>query len=113
MSIEVPVEPSVPVTDGPGPGLTTAEVEQAHRGNPGGRKRRSGSRSYWDIVKTNVFSFYNNILFVIGVGLLALDRINDAVVSVGLGLINAVIGAVQEMRAKRQLDQLSLLYTKP
>ena len=34
---------------------------------------------------------------------------NDAVISVGLGLVNAAISAVQEIRAKRQLDRLQLL----
>src|SRR3954451_15871957 len=49
------------------------------------------------------------ILFVIGAALLALGRYNDAVTSVGLGLINAAISAVQEIRAKRKLDRLQLL----
>lgn len=110
MSTEVPVEPLVPAANDPGPGLSRAEVEQARRDNPGTGRRKPGSRTYGQIARANIFSFYNNILFVIGAGLLALGRYNDAVVSVGLGLINAVIGAVQEMRAKRQLDRLTLLH---
>ena len=46
---------------------------------------------------------------MIGAALLALGRYNDAIVSVGLGLVNAGISAVQEIRAKRQLDRLQLL----
>ena len=42
--------------------------------------------------------------------LLLLDRTNDAVISVGLALINSVISSVQEIRAKRKLDQLKLLH---
>jgi cation-transporting ATPase E len=34
----------------------------------------AGSRSYATILRTNVFSFYNSILFVIGIALLALGR---------------------------------------
>lgn len=56
-----------------------------------------------------MFSFYNTILFVIGATLLAMSRYDDAFVSVGLGLVNAVIGAVQEIGAKRKLDRLQLL----
>lgn len=67
------------------------------------------SRTYGTILRTNVFSFYNTILFVIGATLLALGRYNDAFISVGLGLVNAVISSVQEIRAKRKLDRLQLL----
>lgn len=90
-------------------GLTTAQVEAVRREAPATRRPR-GSRTYAQIARTNIFTFYNNVLFVIGVGLLALDRTNDAVVSVGLGLLNAVISSVQEMRAKKKLDALRLLH---
>ena len=46
---------------------------------------------------------------VIGAALLALGRYNDAFTSVGLGLVNAAISAVQKIRAKRKLDRLQLL----
>jgi cation-transporting P-type ATPase E len=94
-------------------GLSSAEAaERRQRGeaNTGGE---SSTRSYATILRTNVFSFFNIILFVIGVALLALGRYSDALISVGLGLINAVISAVQEMRAKRKLDQLQLLDRAP
>ena len=45
--------------------------------------------------------------------LLVLGRYSDALISVGLGLINAVISAVQEIRAKRKLDRLQLLDRAP
>src|ERR687893_75942 len=41
--------------------------------------------------------------------LLAMGRWNDAFVSVGLGLVNAMISAAQEISAKRKLDGLQLL----
>ncbi|MDT7708881.1 MAG: cation-transporting P-type ATPase [Pseudonocardiales bacterium] len=49
------------------------------------------------------------ILFVIGAALLSLGRYSDALISVGLGLVNAVISTAQEIRAKRKLDSLQLL----
>jgi cation-transporting P-type ATPase E len=52
-------------------------------------------------------------LFVIGVALLSLGRYSDALISVGLGLINALISATQEIRAKRKLDRLQLLNRRP
>jgi cation-transporting ATPase E len=38
-----------------------------------------------------------------------LGRYSDALTSVGLGLVNALISTVQEIRAKRQLDQIALV----
>jgi hypothetical protein len=90
-------------------GLSTAEAEERRRRGEANAAVDVSSRSYARILRTNVFSFYNTILFVIGAALLALGRWNDALVSVGLGLLNAAICAVQEIRAKRKLDQLQLL----
>jgi cation-transporting ATPase E len=90
-------------------GLTSAEAQERQREGAGNGTARSGSRTYGRILRTNVFNFYNSILFVIGAALLVLGRYNDAFVSVGLGLVNAGLSAAQEIRAKRKLDQLQLL----
>ncbi|WP_203824995.1 HAD-IC family P-type ATPase [Actinoplanes palleronii] len=90
-------------------GLSSAEAAHRLRHGEGNTPVKGGSRSYAEILRTNVFSFFNIILFVIGVALLALQRYSDALISVGLGLINAVISAAQEIRAKRKLDGLQLL----
>lgn len=73
---------------------------------------QGSSRSYWDIARANLFTFFNNILFAIGLALVALGQWRDALASAGLGLLNAVIGVAQEARAKRKLDQITLL-TRP
>ncbi|MEU4691540.1 HAD-IC family P-type ATPase [Actinoplanes sp. NPDC023714] len=93
----------------PAAGLTEAEAEARRRRGEGNVAVKGGSRSYGEILRTNVFSFFNLILFVIGAALLTLERYSDALISVGLGLINAVISAAQEIRAKRKLDRLQLL----
>jgi len=93
----------------PPAGLSTAEAEQRRRAGEGNAAVAGGTRTYARILRTNVFNFYNTILFVIGAALLVLGRYNDALVSVGLGLINAALSAVQEIRAKRKLDHLQLL----
>jgi cation-transporting ATPase E len=93
----------------PEAGLTATQVAEQRRAGAVNTPVKGTSRTYVTILRTNVFSFYNTILFAIGVGLLALGRYNDALTSVGLGLANAVVGAIQEMRAKRKLDALQLL----
>src|SRR5919202_1831042 len=94
-------------------GLTSREAEARRRRGEGNVAVSASSRSYARILRTNVFSFYNVILFVIGAALLALGRYNDAFTSVGLGLVKAAISAVQEIRAKRKLDRLQLLSRSP
>ncbi len=93
-------------------GLSSAEVIARRQAGQGNDVVLGHSRSYWDIARANLFTLFNNILFVIGIALVALGEINDAVTSVGLGVINAVISTVQEIRAKRQLEAISLL-TRP
>jgi cation-transporting P-type ATPase E len=90
-------------------GLSEREAEARRRRGEGNVAVSASSRSYARILRTNVFSFFNVILFTIGAALLALGRYNDAFTSVGLGLVNAGISAVQEIRAKRKLDRLQLL----
>ncbi len=90
-------------------GLTENEARARHQRGDGNTTGSAPSRSYWDIARANLFTLFNNILFTIGVALIALGRYNDALTSVGLGLVNALISTVQEIRAKRQLDKIALL----
>src|SRR3954454_4085023 len=94
-------------------GLTEAEADARRRRGEANTAVGGTSRTYATILRTNVFSFFNTILFVIGIALLALGRYSDAFTSVGLGLVNALIGAVQEIRAQRKLDHLQLLDRTP
>jgi cation-transporting ATPase E len=90
-------------------GLSQREAAARRRRGEGNAGVTASTRSYVRILRTNVFSFFNIILFTIGAALLALGRYSDAFTSVGLGVINAAISAVQEIRAKRKLDRLQLL----
>lgn len=90
-------------------GLTEAEVAAKRARGEGNTVQLDNGRSYTDIIRTNLFSFFNNILYVLGALLIALGQTTDAVMSVGLAVLNAVVGTIQEMRAKHQLDQVALL----
>ncbi|GAA4776323.1 HAD-IC family P-type ATPase [Actinomycetospora chlora] len=94
-------------------GLTTEQVRAATRDGRANVPVSGSGRTTARILRTTVFSFYNNTLFVIGIALLALGRYSDALVSVGLGIVNAALAAFQELRAKRQLDRLQLLAREP
>jgi cation-transporting ATPase E len=93
-------------------GLTEQQVQAKRAQGLGNKVDQRSGRSYWDIARANLFTLFNHILFVIGAALIAMGRVNDAFTSVGIGLVNALISTLQEIRAKRQLDQISLL-TRP
>ncbi|MEV0895272.1 HAD-IC family P-type ATPase [Actinoplanes sp. NPDC049802] len=97
----------------PASGLTSAQVAAARERGETNTVRSAASRGYRTILRANLFTLFNNFLYVIGVSLLAMGRTKDAVVSVGLGLLNSLIGSVQEIRAKRKLDRLRLLHRAP
>lgn len=93
-------------------GLTSAEAGQRRARGLGNDVDLATSRTYGQILRENVFTFINNVLFVLGGALVAFGRIADAVVAVGVILINVVVSVVQEIRAKRTLDNIALL-TRP
>ncbi len=70
-------------------------------------RSRTG-RSYASIVRANVFTVFNLILAVAGAMTLAFGEWQDALF-LGVLVANASIGTVQEVRAKRALDRLTLL----
>ncbi len=93
-------------------GLSESEVVERRRRNLGNNVRLATSRSYLQILRQNAFTFVNTILFAIGIILVLMGQLGDALVTAGLVLINVVVGVYQEGRAKRKLDQIALL-TRP
>ncbi len=106
--------PSIPMTQPEQVtlGLSEQEAVARRQRGEGNDARLATSRPYREILQQNVFNFINIILFAIGAVMIALGRFGDAFVSVGLILLNVVIGTAQEVRAKRQLDRIALL-TRP
>ncbi|MEM7126780.1 MAG: HAD-IC family P-type ATPase [Chloroflexota bacterium] len=90
-------------------GLTQEEVITRHAAGQGNTTEGGSGRSYWDILRFNLFSFFNNILFTVGAILAALGQYNDAFITVIVGIVNALISTVQEVRAKQQLDNIAVL----
>jgi len=72
----------------------------------------AAGRTYREIVRDNVFNFINNLLFVLAIVLIAVGHYLDALLSVGVVLVNTAISLYQETRAKRTLDRIAIL-TRP
>jgi cation-transporting ATPase E len=66
------------------------------------------SRPLLDILRENVFTFFNAILTVCFVAVILLGRPGDGFFF-GVVVVNAAIGIVQEVRAKLALDRLALV----
>jgi cation-transporting P-type ATPase E len=93
-------------------GLSTAEVARRRAAGQGNPPAPATTRSYLEIIRENVFTFVNNVLFALGVALVLVGRPLDALVSVGVVSLNILVSVVQEVRAKRTLDRITLL-TRP
>lgn len=89
-------------------GLTAAEVEQRVRDGLANTAGERGSRSAIEIVRANVFTRINAMLGVLLVIVLAAGSPIDGMF--GLVIIaNSGIGIIQELRAKRTLDKLTIV----
>jgi cation-transporting ATPase E len=93
-------------------GLTESEVRDRRARGLGNTSPPPTSRTYARIVRDNVLTFINVVLFMLGFGLVLVGRPTDALISVGIISINIVVSLVQEVRAKRILDRIALL-TRP
>ena len=104
MSATTAVEmPEIGVT-----GLTPKEVVQRIESGQSNAVKTSTSRSVQDIVRANVFTLFNGIIFAAMVLVLITGSWRDAVFGFVI-IINTGIGIVTELRAKRTLDKLSIL----
>src|SRR5215208_5759048 len=90
-------------------GLSESEASTRLTSEGGNAVPDASGRSWWDIVRRNLFTFINITLLVVGVVLVAMGLYRDALLASGLAVINGLVGVVQETRAKRRLDQIALL----
>lgn len=89
-------------------GLSDAEVRQRIAAGAVNRVPTGPSRTVADIVRANVVTLFNILLGGLLVVILLVAPIQDALFGIVL-VANALIGIIQELRAKRTLDRLALL----
>src|SRR5919199_597293 len=93
-------------------GLSANEVaERKARGEVNAPPPAPG-RTYRQIILGNVFSFINNVFYVLCLLLVLLGRPFDAILPLAVVLANVAVSVFQEVRAKRKLDKIALL-TRP
>ena len=89
-------------------GLSEAQVLERIRDGRTNAVTAQSSRPVSEILRTNIFTFFNGLLLTLFVVILATGRWQNGLF--GLVIVaNSAIGITQELRAKRTLDQLSIL----
>jgi cation-transporting P-type ATPase E len=92
----------------PAGGLTAGQVaERVAAGRTNAFETRT-SRTVVEIVRANVFTVFNGLLATLFVIILTTGRWQNGLFG-GVIFANSAIGIVQELRAKRTLDQLAVL----
>jgi cation-transporting P-type ATPase E len=95
--------------DPPGPGgLTRAQVDERIARGQTNRVPAQSSRSLGAIVRANVFTWFNGLICALFVIMLVVGPLQDALFGFVV-IFNALIGIVQEWRAKRTLDSLAIV----
>ncbi|HVL62819.1 MAG TPA: HAD-IC family P-type ATPase [Microbacterium sp.] len=99
---------ALPAQVDPAVGLTQTQVAERIAAGRTNAFTADSSRSVWNIVSANVFTLFNAIVGGCFLVLLLLGRWQDALFGLA-AFANAIIGCVQEFRAKAKLDRLALL----
>ena len=89
-------------------GLTAKQVEQRNLEGCVNAPVEPPSKSVQDIIKTNVFTYFNLVFAVLAVLLIIAGSFRD-LTFLPVIISNTVIGIIQEIRSKKVLDKLTML----
>ncbi len=99
----------LPVVDAPVDlGLTSQQVVQRQKYGLRNITPASNTKTEGQIVKENVFTFFNLIFIVLAAALIIVGSFKNLTFLV-VAIANTVIGIFQEIRAKRAVDKLTLV----
>lgn len=90
-------------------GLTTEEVELRQMAGMQNAIESGSTKSFSSIVTSNIFTFFNFLNFGIAAWLITVGASFTNLLFMGVITANITIGIIQEYRAKKMIDKLSLL----
>lgn len=89
-------------------GLTAQQVAERMEKGLWNKKAESATKTTKEIIKSNVFTYFNLIFLVIALLLIGVGAFRD-LTFLPIIIANTLIGIVQEIRSKKVLDDLSIL----
>ena len=89
-------------------GLTTEEVERLEREGKTNKLPNESSKTVASIIAGNVFTYFNAIFFGLAVLVIMVGAYRNLTFMAAV-IANMFIGIIQQLRAKKELDKLSLL----
>ncbi|MGN0315645.1 MAG: cation-translocating P-type ATPase [Fusicatenibacter sp.] len=110
-SISEILKPRVPTTRytaDPSVGLTSAQVKEYRDNGWSNRAVEPPSKSTSEIIKSNLFTYFNLIFLIIAILLIIAGSFRD-LTFLPVIIANTLIGIFQEIRAKNTLEKLSVL----
>jgi cation-transporting ATPase E len=103
---------TIPSLTEPFQGLSAGDVIKHRSQGLGNNVAFTLSRSVGQIVRGNLFTFFNLVLVLLGLLLVLFGTPIEGLITSGVPLVNVLIASIQEVRAKQKLDQIALL-TRP
>lgn len=108
---EKEMEPRMPLTRvqaDSGIGLSAEQVQECFAAHADNYKVESSTMSVSDIVKSNVFTYFNLVFLIITILLSIVGAWSD-MMFLPIIIANTCIGIIQEVHSKKVLDRLSIL----
>ena len=107
---ELPAISAVPVLEtDPGTGLTAAEAELRAANGLANSSVEPPTRTVGQILRANLLTYFNAVFVLLAAALIAVRASVFNLTFLGVVIVNAVIGIVQELKSKKALDELSIL----
>ncbi len=109
---DLPARGDIPVLEtDPALGLTADQAAQRAQAGWGNVEVAPPTRTVGQIVRSNVFTYFNAVFVLLAAAIIAVRASLFNLSFLGVVIINAVIGIVQELRSKKALDELNILQT--
>lgn len=89
-------------------GLSAAQVEQRVKEGLSNKTKSKYTKTYWEIIKDNVFTFFNVVLIALAACIFAVGESTNLTFLLIMAA-NIAIGIVQEVRSKRTVEKLKLV----
>ena len=105
-----PRQPVQVVQAGADEGLTSEQVQARQAAGWSNLQIEAPTRTVGQIVRDNTCTFFNLIFAVLAVLLVLVDSCHNMLFLV-IAVANTVIGILQQLRSKRAIDRLNLLYS--